>query len=111
MFPHKKYTLQSAGTVGNNGARTGVVAEVAVGGAAGLARLLFRAGSGDRAAADIRVGALVDALPGMSLLDRIDIMASAGVDHRRLVGDLDAAQRVALCQMALGIEHLHHMAS
>jgi hypothetical protein len=111
MIPHRKARPQSAGTAADDRVRTDVLAEVTIYGAAGLARLLYRAASGDRAAADIRAAAMVNALPGMSMLDRLDIMASAGVDGTRLAGDLDPAERVALCQMATGIEHLHHRAS
>lgn len=76
-----------------------VLSEVSTEGTAGLSRVLRRAAAIDGDAADIRVSALVRAVPGMGALDCHELLSRAHVREAGLAGDLTPGQRVALVEL------------
>jgi hypothetical protein len=83
-----------------------VLSEVATEGTAGLSRALRRASAIDGDAADIRVSALIRAVPGMSALDSHELLIRAHVREDGLAGDLTPGQRVALVELADRVQRL-----
>ncbi|HEY5834140.1 hypothetical protein [Streptomyces sp.] len=76
-----------------------VLSEVATDGTAGLSRVLRRAASIDGDAADVRVSALIRAVPGMGVLDSHELLIRAHIRETGLAGDLTPGQRVALVEL------------
>jgi hypothetical protein len=76
-----------------------VLSEVATEGTAGLSRVLRRAAAIDGDAADIRVSALVRAVPGMGALDCHELLTRTHIREAGLAGDLTPGQRVALVEL------------
>lgn len=75
------------------------LSEVATDGTAGLSRVLRRAASIDGDAADVRVSALVRAVPGMGIMDCHELLTRAHIREAGLAGDLTPGQRVALVEL------------
>ncbi len=79
--------------------RARVLSEVASEGTVGLCRVLRRAASPDDEAASVPVSALVNAVPGITVLDAYELMLRTHVHERDLAGDLSPGQRVALLEL------------
>jgi hypothetical protein len=73
-----------------------VLSEVAAEGPVGLFRVLRRAAAGDDDAKDIRVSALVRALPGTGAIECHELLLRAHISETGLAGELSPGQRVAL---------------
>jgi hypothetical protein len=76
-----------------------ILSEIASDGTAGLSRVLRRAAAIDGDAADIRVSALVRAVPGMGALDCHELLSRAHIREAGLAGDLTPGQRVAVVEL------------
>jgi len=91
--------------------RAVVLSEVATGGTIGLTRVLRRAASIDGDAADIRVAALVRAVPGMGALDCYELLSRTHIREAGLAGDLTPGQRVALVELVDRTQHMREAIS
>jgi hypothetical protein len=91
----------------NTHRRALVLSEVVTEGTVGLSRVLRRAAAIDSDAADVRVAALVRAIPGIGAIDTYELLSAAHIREAGRAGDLTPGQRVALVELVDRRKHLH----
>ncbi|MEU6854079.1 hypothetical protein ABZ901_29650 [Actinacidiphila alni] len=89
--------------------RAAVLGDVAAEGATGAFRVLRRAAAHDPEVCDIRVAALVRAVPGMGVVDAHDVMIRAGIREGRVLGELGVPERIALSRLIMRRHRLNRM--